>query len=131
MGWYLKLRLNMKDVRKSMGKTRSNSLLNKRNVTRELRLGFRNAPLQAVLKYFKDATDLDIEVESNVEIGRLIDLYAEAPVERADALQLLKDALNAKGYTSIHKGGMLAILTNEDVKKHCITLPTLPYATAE
>src|SRR5437764_15493411 len=67
-GMVLKLRLNMKDLKKLMGKTRNNSLLNTRNVTRELYLGFRNAPLQAVLKYFQDLTDLDLEVTEKSEI---------------------------------------------------------------
>jgi type II secretory pathway component GspD/PulD (secretin) len=90
-----------------------------------LRLNFRNAPLRNVLNYLSDAADLRIEVESNVEVERTIDLWNDKPLNKEDALLLLKQVLNEKGYLAIHKRGVLAIIRGQDAKKHCIPLPSL------
>lgn len=96
-----------------------------------LRLHFRNAPLRTVLNYLCDATDLSIEVEPDVEIERHIDLWNDEPLSQEDSLSLLQQALNEEGYMAIHKGGMLTIISDHDVKKHCIPLPTFGYSGAE
>ena len=88
-------------------------------------LNFRNVPLRTVLNYLCDAADFTIEVESNVEIERAIDLWSDEPVNKEEALRLLKRALNDEGYTAIRKRGMHAIIKSQDAKKHYIPLPTL------
>jgi type II secretory pathway component GspD/PulD (secretin) len=90
-----------------------------------LRLNFRKAPIHSVLNYLHNATALPIEVERNVEIERTIQLWNDEPVNKEEAIKLLKEALNEEGYTAIRKGGMLAIIRRQDAKKHFIPLPRL------
>ena len=94
-------------------------------------LNFRNVPLRTVLNYLCDAADFTIQVESNVEIARPIDLWSDEPLNREDALRLLKQALSEEGYMAIRKGRMVAIMKGQDAKKHCIPLPTLCFSAAE
>jgi len=94
-------------------------------------LNFRNVPLRTVLNYLCDAADFTIEVESNVEIERTIDLWNDKPLNKEDSLLLLKQALSQEGYMAIRKGRMVAIMKGQDAKKHCIPLPTLCYSAAE
>ena len=96
-----------------------------------LRLNFRNAPLKTVLNYLCEAADLSIEVEPNVEIERTINLWNDELLSKEDSLILLKQALNENGFIAIQKGPMLAIVRNQDAKKHCIQLPTFAYSAAE
>ena len=90
-----------------------------------LRLNFRDVPLQVVLNYFHETADLRIEVEPNVEIERAIDVWSEEPVNKQEALRLLKQALMKKGYTAIQKAGSLAVIRSQDAKKYYIPLPEL------
>jgi len=96
-----------------------------------LRLNFRNAPLKTVLNYLRDAADLSIEVEPNVEIERTINLWNDEPLNKEESLVLLRQALNEKGFVAIQKGSMLAIIRNQDAKKQCIPLPTFAYSAVE
>jgi len=96
-----------------------------------LRLNFRNTPLRTVLNYFCDAADLSIEVEPDVEIETPIDLWNEELLSKEDSLSLLQRALNDEGYLAIYKGGMVAIVSDQDAKKHCIPLPTFAFSGAE
>ena len=93
-------------------------------------LNFRNVPLRTVLNYLCDAADFTIQVESNVEIARTIDLWSDEPLNKEDALLLLKQALSEQGYMAIHKGRTVAIMKGQDAKKHCIPLPTLCFSAA-
>lgn len=90
-----------------------------------LRLNFRHAPLREVLIYLNDAAGLLIEVEPNVEIERPIELWNDEPVNKEEAIRLLKQALNEKGYAANNKGGMLSIFSRHDAKRHYIPLPEL------
>ena len=90
-----------------------------------LRLNFRNASLRSVLIYFHDTAGLPIEVEPNVEIERTIELWNDQPVNKDEAIRLLKRALDGEGYTAINKRGRLAIIPRQDAKKHYIPLPEL------
>jgi type II secretory pathway component GspD/PulD (secretin) len=90
-----------------------------------LHLNFRNAPLQTVLNYLHDQADLTIEVEPNVEIQRTIELCNPEPVDKQEALKLLRQALAETGYTAVRKGSMLAVVRSHEAKKYNIPLPTL------
>ncbi len=96
-----------------------------------LRLNFRNTPLRTVLNYLCEAADLSIEVEPNVEVERTINLWNDELLSKEDSLLLLKKALNQAGYVAIWKGAMVAIVNDQDAKKHCIPLPTFAYSAAE
>ena len=90
-----------------------------------LLLNFRNAPLRSVLKYLHDAGGVPIEVEPDVEIERLIELWNDQPVTKEEAIRLLEQALDRQGYMAIIKHGRLAIFPRQDAKKHYIPLPKL------
>jgi len=94
-------------------------------------LNFRNVPLRTVLNYLCDEADFTIQVESNVEIERTIDLWNDKPLNKEDSLLLLKQALSQEGYMAIRKGRMVTIMQGQDVKKHRIPLPKLFYSAAE
>jgi len=91
----------------------------------EFLLNFRNAPLRSVLKYLHDAAGMPIEVEPEVEVERLIELWNDQPVTKEEAIRLLEQALDREGYLAINKHGRLAIIPRQDAKKHYIPLPKL------
>lgn len=95
-----------------------------------LRLNFHDAPLYAVLNYLQERAGVTIRVAPNVEVGRPIDLWQENLVDKEDALQLLRLALNTEGYTAVCRPGTVAVITAEEAKKHCIPLPKIEYSTA-
>src|SRR5947209_17616033 len=76
-------------------------------------LNFRNVPLRTVLNYLCDAADFTIEVESDVEIERTIDLWNDEPLNREDTFRLLKQALSEEGYMAIRKGRMVAVMKGQ------------------
>ena len=91
----------------------------------ELLLNFRNAPLRSVLKYLHDAAGMPIEVEPDVEVERLIELWNDKPVTKEEAVRLLEQALARQGYMAIKRHGRLAIIPRQDAKKNFIPLPKL------
>ena len=116
---------NMKSILQIFRFPEPPDLLDDNGSPATLRLNFRNAPLQTVVDYLREAADLNIEAESNVEIERRIDLWNDEPVNKEQALSLFKQSLSQKGFAAIRKGRRLAILRSQDAKKHCIPLPTL------
>jgi len=90
-----------------------------------LLLNFRNAPLRSVLNYLHDAAGLPIEVEPNVQVERLIELWNDQPVTIDEAIRLLEQVLDRQGYMAINRHGCLAIIPRQDAKKHYIPLPKL------
>jgi type II secretory pathway component GspD/PulD (secretin) len=90
-----------------------------------LLLNFRSAPLHSVLKYLHDTAGVPIEVEPNVEVERLIELWNDQPVTKEEAIRLLEQALHRQGFAAINKHGRLAIISRQDAKKHYIPLPKL------
>src|SRR5262249_54076794 len=83
-----------------------------------LKLDFRKAHLETVLNFFKDSAGVIIHVGPNVRVEHKLDLYREEPVNRAQAVELLKGALTEKGCTIVQKGGLLNIIRHQDAKKH-------------
>ena len=120
----------MKNIKQTADFDQNADRLNDLASIKELHLNFRRVPLRTVLNYLQEATDLPIQVESNVEIERAIELWSDEPVNKEEALQLLKRALNDEGYTAIRKRGVLAIIKSQDAKKHYIPLPTLTCVAA-
>ena len=120
----------MTSVERVLAEGRSGCELSKEGRNSGLQLKFQNASLQTILNYLHETAELPIKVESNVEIERRIDLWDDEPVNKEQAIRLLIQALNANGYTGIHRRGTLAILRRQDAKKHCIPLPTFVYSTA-
>ena len=80
----------------------------------ELRLNFRNAPLEMVLNYLSDAAGfiivLDTRVNGNVSV------ISSHPMTRDEAVDLLNSVLNKNGYAAIRNGRTLTILDKNDAK---------------
>lgn len=80
----------------------------------ELRLNFRNAPLEMVLNYLSDAAGfiivLDTPVHGNVSV------ISNHPMTRDEAVDLLNEVLNQNGYAAIRDGRTLTILDKNDAK---------------
>jgi general secretion pathway protein D len=80
----------------------------------ELRLNFRNAPLDMVLNYLSDAAGfiivLDTPVNGNVSV------ISSHPMTRDEAVDLLNSVLNKNGYAAIRNGRTLTIVDKNDAK---------------
>ena len=80
----------------------------------DLRLNFRNAPLDMVLNYLSDAAGfiimLDTPVHGNVSV------ISSQPMNRDAAVDLLNSVLNQNGYAAIRNGRILTILNKNDAK---------------
>jgi type II secretory pathway component GspD/PulD (secretin) len=88
----------------------------------ELRLNFRNAPLDMVLNYLSDAAGfiivLDTRVNGNVSV------ISSHPMTRDEAVDLLNAVLNKNGYAAIRNGRTLTILDKNDAKTRDIPVKT-------
>src|SRR5208283_5919518 len=88
----------------------------------ELRLNFRNAPLDLVLKYLSDAAGfiiiMDTQVHGNVSV------ISSHPMTRDEAVDLLNSVLNKNGYAAIRDGRTLTIVEKNDAKTRNIPVKT-------
>jgi type II secretory pathway component GspD/PulD (secretin) len=88
----------------------------------ELRLNFRNVPLEMVLNYLSDAAGfiivMDIPVKGNVSV------ISSHPMTRDEAVDLLNAVLNKNGYAAIRNGRTLTILDKNDAKTRNIPVKT-------
>jgi general secretion pathway protein D len=88
----------------------------------ELRMNFRNAPLDMVLNYLSDAAGfiivLDTRVNGNVSV------ISDHPMTRDEAVNLLNDVLNKNGYATIRDGRTLTILDKNEAKTRDIPVKT-------
>ena len=80
----------------------------------ELRMNFRNAPLEMVLNYLSDAAGfvivLDTPVRGNVSV------ISSHPMTQNEAVDLLNSVLNKNGYAAIRDGRTLTIVNKADAK---------------
>lgn len=83
--------------------------------TADLRLNFRNAPLDTVLNYLSEAAGFIIDLRTEVK-GK-VNVWSNQPVTREEALDLLNSALDKNGYTAVRRGRTLTIWTKEDAKR--------------
>lgn len=90
-----------------------------------LKLRFRNAPLETVLNYLRESAGLLIHARAEKRIKPTVDLWHEQPVGVSDALLLLKQVLVEKGWIIIQRGPLFDIIDSSDLKKSCIPLPSL------
>jgi type II secretory pathway component GspD/PulD (secretin) len=88
----------------------------------ELRLNFRNAPLEMVLNYLSEAAGfiivLDTQVHGNVSV------ISSHTMNRNEAVDLLNAVLNKNGYAAIRDGRTLTILDKNDAKTRNIPVKT-------
>jgi hypothetical protein len=80
--------------------------------SQELRLNFRNAPIEMVLNYLSDAAGFIIELDTRVS-GR-VDIWSNQPVTRNEAVELLNSVLNRNGYAVVRNGRTLRVMTKDE-----------------
>ena len=80
----------------------------------ELRLNFRNAPLDMVLDYLSEAAGFTIVLETQVK-GTL-DVWSNRPVSTQEAIDILDSALAKNGYAAIRNGRRLTIISKDTAK---------------
>jgi general secretion pathway protein D len=82
----------------------------------ELRLNFRNAPLEMVLNYLSDAAGFIILLDPNVHVAGSVNVISSHPLTRDEAVDLLNSVLNKNGLAAIRHGRELNIVDKNDAK---------------
>jgi type II secretory pathway component GspD/PulD (secretin) len=80
----------------------------------ELRLNFRNAPLEMVLNYLSDAAGFIIVLDTQVR--GTVSVISSHPMTKDEAVDLLNSVLNKNGYAAIRDGRTLTIVSKDDAK---------------
>ncbi|HEV2691774.1 MAG TPA: secretin N-terminal domain-containing protein [Verrucomicrobiae bacterium] len=80
----------------------------------ELRLNFKNAPLEMVLNYLSDAAGFIIVLDTQVR--GTVSVISGQPVTKDEAVDLLNSVLNKNGYAAIRDGRTLTIVDKNDAK---------------
>jgi general secretion pathway protein D len=80
----------------------------------ELRLNFRNAPLEMVLNYLSDAAGFIIVLDTQVH--GTVNVISSHPMTRDEAVDLLNSVLNKNGVAAIRHGRTLEIVDKGDAK---------------
>ncbi|HTY87921.1 MAG TPA: secretin N-terminal domain-containing protein [Candidatus Acidoferrum sp.] len=88
----------------------------------ELRMNFRNAPLDLVLKYLSDAAGFIIVMDTQVRGN--VNIISSHPMTRSEAVDLLNSVLNKNGYAAIRNGRTLTIVEKNDAKTRNIPVKT-------
>jgi general secretion pathway protein D len=93
-------------------------LISSNNGTNGLRMNFRNAPLDQVLRYMSEAAGFVVVLEARPS-GK-VDIMSDSPVTREEAVNLLNQALKKNGYAAIRNGRTLTIVPKDEAKIHDI-----------
>jgi type II secretory pathway component GspD/PulD (secretin) len=88
----------------------------------ELRLNFRNAPLDMVLNYLSDAAGFIIVLDAQVR--GTVSVISSHPMTKDEAVDLLNSVLNKNGYAAIRDGRTLTIVNKNDAKTRNIPVKT-------
>jgi len=80
----------------------------------ELRLNFKNAPLEMVLNYLSDAAGFIIVLDTPVR--GTVSVISAQPVSKDEAVDLVNSVLNKNGYAAIRDGRTLTIVDKNDAK---------------
>jgi len=88
----------------------------------ELRMNFRNAPLEMVLNYLSDAAGFIIVLETHVNGN--VTIISTHPVTKEEAVDLLNSQLNKNNYAAIRDGRTLTIVDKNDAKTRNIPVKT-------
>lgn len=88
----------------------------------ELRMNFRNAPLEMVLNYLSDAAGFVIVLETHVNGN--VTIISSHPVTQDEAVDLLNSQLNKNNYAAIRDGRTLTIVEKNDAKTRNIPVKT-------
>ncbi|MBM3860112.1 MAG: hypothetical protein FJ395_10720 [Verrucomicrobia bacterium] len=88
----------------------------------EMRLNFRNAPLDVVLSHLSEACGFIIELQTPVR--GTVDVFSAKPVTKDEAIDLLNSMLNKNGYAAIRNGRKLTIFSKTDAVRRDIPVKT-------
>lgn len=88
----------------------------------EMRLNFRNAPLDVVLSHLSEACGFIIELQTQVR--GTVDVFSAKPVTKDEAVDLLNSMLNKNGYAAIRNGRKLTIFSKTDAVRRDIPVKT-------
>lgn len=86
----------------------------------DLRINFRNAPLEMVLDYLSEAAGFTIVLETQVK--GTIDVWSNQPVTRQEAVDILDAALAKNGYAAIRNDKTLTVVTKEAARTRNIPI---------
>lgn len=84
------------------------------NNPNELRMNFRNAPLEMVLHYLSDAAGFIIVMDTRVNGN--VSVISSQPMTKDEAVDLVNSVLNKNGYAAIRNGRTLTIVDKNDAK---------------
>jgi type II secretory pathway component GspD/PulD (secretin) len=84
------------------------------NNPNELRMNFRNAPLEMVLNYLSDAAGFIIVLDTRVNGN--FSVISSHPMTKDEAVDLLNSVLNKNGYAAIRNGRTLTIVDKNEAK---------------
>lgn len=87
----------------------------------KLRMQFQNAPLKTVLDYMSQAAGYIIVPET--DISGKVTVWSDQPLNKEDALKLVKQLLNQHGYTAIVDGRTLTIYSSD--KARILDIPVI------
>lgn len=106
------------------GRTRPAPARATANGSQEIRINFRNAPLESVLSYLSEAAGFIIQTPSGTDLKGKVTVWSNQPVTKQEALERLFSALDQNGYTAVTNGRTLLIYNKEDAKKQNIPVRT-------
>ena len=75
----------------------------------QLRLNFRNAPLDSVLNYLSDAAGFTIVNQTGRALSGKVSVWSNQPVTKDEAIDLLGEALDQNSYAFVLSGRTLTI----------------------
>src|SRR5437867_13422070 len=82
----------------------------------QLRLNFRGVPLEMVLNYLGEATDLIVNVVPGTDVKGKVDVWSNQPLTKDEAVDLLNTILNQNKLAAIRNGRVLTIVKRDDAK---------------
>src|SRR5262245_51197986 len=82
----------------------------------QLRLNFRGVPLEMVLNYLGEATDLIINVVPGTDVKGKVDVWSNQPLTKDEAVDLLNTILNQNKLAAIRNNRTLTIVGLEEAK---------------
>jgi general secretion pathway protein D len=82
----------------------------------QLRLNFRGVPLEMVLNYLGEATDLIINVVPGTDVKGKVDVWSNQPLTKEEAVDLLNTILNQNKLAAIRNNRTLTIVGLEEAK---------------
>src|SRR5438093_1393831 len=82
----------------------------------QLRLNFRGVPLEMVLNYLGEATDLIVNVVPGTDVKGKVDVWSNQPLTKDEAVDLLNTILNQNKLAAIRNNRTLTIVGLEEAK---------------